>query len=176
MAKTTTAVDKYFAALTESYDAILDAIKAGNERGYRVSNNLLAEAQRGQRESVELGKKFAEDPTDIGGFYRAMMESTTKAQGRALELTRQMFDELSESRNDTREVIEKVVKAQRAAGEAAVEATRDVASTTADRVRTGVSRVTNRAAEVTEDVADRAKKATDDAAHSAKKATAAATE
>lgn len=170
MAKST-AVDKYFEALTESYDAILDAIKAGNDRGYRVSNNLLAEAQRGQRESVELGKKFAEDPTDVGGFYRAMMESTTKAQGRALELTRQMFDELSESRNDTREVIEKVVKAQRAAGEAAVEATRDVASTTADRVRTGVSRVTNRAAEVTEDVADRAKKATDDAAHTAKKAT-----
>ena len=66
-----TAVDKYFEALTESYDAIIDAIKAGNERGYRISNNLLAEAQRGQREPVELGKKFAEDPTDVGGFYRA---------------------------------------------------------------------------------------------------------
>lgn len=146
MAKSATAVDKYFEALTESYDAIIEAVKAGNERGYRASNNLLAEAQRGQRETVELGKKFAEDPTDLAGFYRAIMESTTKAQGRALELTRQMFDELSESRNETRDVIEKVVKAQRAAGEAAVEAVRDVASTTADRVRTGVERVTTRAA------------------------------
>lgn len=175
MAKST-AVDKYFEALTESYDAILDAIKAGNERGYRVSNNLLAEAQRGQRESIELGKTFAEDPTDIGGFYRAMMESSTKAQGRALELTRQMFDELSESRTETREVIEKVVKAQRAAGEAAVAATRDVASTTADRVRTGVTRATNRAAEATEGVAERAKKATDEVVHTAKKTATAATE
>src|SRR5713226_8246150 len=96
-----TAADKYFEALTDSYDTIIEAIKASNERGFRVSNNLLAEAQRGQRESVELGKKFAEDPTDLGGFYRAMMESTTKAQGRALELTRQMFDELSESRTET---------------------------------------------------------------------------
>jgi DNA anti-recombination protein RmuC len=147
MAKTTSAADKYFEALTESYDAVIEAIKAGNERGYRVSNSVLAEAQRGQREAVELGKKFAEDPTDVGGFYRAVMESTTKAQGRTLELARQMFDELSESRNEGREVIEKVIKAQRAAGEAAVEATRDIASTTAERVRTGVTRVTTRGAE-----------------------------
>jgi predicted ArsR family transcriptional regulator len=138
-----TAVDKYFEALTESYDAIIEAVKAGNERGFRVSNNLLAEAQKGQRESVELGRKFAGDPTDIGGFYRALMESATQAQGRALELARQMFDELSESRNEGRDVIEKVVKAQRAAGEAAVEAARDVASSTAERVRTGVTRVTS---------------------------------
>lgn len=146
MAKNT-AADKYFEALTESYDAIIEAIKAGNERGYRVSNNLLAEAQRGQREAVELGRTFAADPTDVGGFYRAMMESTTKAQGRALELARQMFDELSESRTESRDVIEKVVKAQRAAGEAAVEATRDLVSTTAERVRTGVTRVTTGVAE-----------------------------
>mgnify|MGYP001614764807 CR=1 FL=1 len=148
MAKNT-AADKYFEALTESYDAIIEAIKAGNERGYRVSNNLLAEAQRGQREAVELGRTFASDPTDVGGFYRAMMESTTKAQGRALELARQMFDELSESRTESRDVIEKVVKAQRAAGEAAVEATRDLESTTAERVRTGVTRVTTGVAETT---------------------------
>jgi hypothetical protein len=160
MAQTQTAIDKYFEALTESYDALLEAIKLGNERGYRVSNNLLAEAQRGQRESVELGKKFATDPTDIGGFYRAAMESTTKAQGRALELARQMFDELSESRSEARETIEKVVKAQRAAGEAAIEAARDVAGVAVDRVRTGVSRVTDRVQETTAETTTRAKKAT----------------
>jgi DNA anti-recombination protein RmuC len=163
MAKNT-AADKYFEALTESYDAIIEAIKAGNERGFRVSNNLLAEAQRGQREAVDLGKTFASDPTDVGGFYRAMMESSTKAQGRALELARQMFDELSESRSESREVIEKVVKAQRAAGEAAVEATRDLVSTTAERVRTGVTRVTTGAAEATSKVAADATKATKSAA------------
>ena len=160
MAQTQTAIDKYFDALTESYDAILEAIKLGNERGYRVSNNLLAEAQRGQREAVELGKKFAADPTDIGGFYRAAMESTTKAQGRALELARQMFDELSESRSEARETLEKVVKAQRAAGEAAIEAARDVAGTTVERVRTGVGRVTDRAQEAASETTTRAKKAT----------------
>lgn len=154
MVKKATAVDKYFEALTESYDAIIEAARASNERGFRASNNLLAEAQRGQRETVELGKKFAEDPTDLAGFYRAVMESTTKAQGRALELTRQMFDEMSDSRNEGREVIEKIVKANRAAGEAAVEAVRDVATVTADRVRTGVERVTNRATGAAEEAAE----------------------
>ncbi|MBF6600803.1 MAG: hypothetical protein IVW36_09875 [Dehalococcoidia bacterium] len=162
------AIDKYFEALTDSYDAIIDAIKAGNERGLRVSSSLLSEAQRGQREAVQLGRKFAGDPTDVRGFYRAMMESTTKAQGRALELTRQMFDELSESGSETRDTIEKVVKAQRAAGEAAVAAARDVAGATADRVRTRVERVTNRAATEAEDVAGAAKRT----ATKARKATA----
>lgn len=142
--KQKTAVDKYFDALTESYDAIIDAIKLGNERGFRLSNNLLAEAQKGQRESVELGKKFAEDPTDVAAFYRAAMESATKAQGRTLEFARQVFDELSQSRDETRSVVEKVFSAQRAAGEAAIEAARDVASTAGERVRSGVERVTTR--------------------------------
>jgi hypothetical protein len=142
--KQKTAVDKYFDALTESYDAIIDAIKLGNERGFRISNNLLAEAQKGQRESVELGKKFAEDPTDVSAFYRAAMEAGTAAQGRTLEFARQVFDELSQSRDETRQVVEKVFTAQRAAGEAAVEAVRDVASTAGERVRSGVERVTTR--------------------------------
>jgi hypothetical protein len=170
MTTRSSSVDKYFEALTESYDAILDAIKAGNERGFRVSNNLLTEAQKGQREAIELGRKFAEDPTDIGGFYRAVMESTTKAQGRTLELARQMFDELSESRTEAREVIEKVVKAQRIAGEAAVEAARDVASTTAERVRTGVGRVTSRGAGA--GVAEEAAGAAEEQAGKARKAAA----
>ena len=145
-----TAADRYFEALTESYDAVIEALKAGNERGLRISNNALTEAQKGQREAIELGRKFAEDPTDIGGLYRAVMESTTKAQGRTLELARQLFDELSESRTEARNVIEKVVKAQRTAGEAAVEAAREAASVTADRVRTGVGRVASRAGVATE--------------------------
>jgi len=137
-------VDKYFDALTESYDAIIEAIKMGNERGFRISNNLLAEAQKGQREAVEVGKRLAEDPTDLAGAYRAMMESATKAQGRTLEFARQVFDELSQSRDESRQVWEKVFTAQRTAGEAAVEAARDVASTAGERIRTGVERVTTR--------------------------------
>ncbi len=155
--KEKTSTDKYFDALTESYDAVIDAIKLGNERGFRLSNNLLAEAQKGQREAIDLGKKFADDPTDMGANYRSLMESATKAQGRTLEFARQVFDELSTSRDETRVVFEKVFTAQRAAGEAAVEAARDIASTTGERVRAGVERVTTRVQGAGEKVADKAK-------------------
>ena len=155
-----TNIDRYFEALTDTYDAIVDAIKAGNERGFRISNSLLAEAQKGQREAVDLGKKFAIDPTDVGGFYRAAMESTTRAQGRTLELARQIFDELSDTRGETRDAIERVIRAQRAAGEAAVEAVREFAGTTADRVRTGVGRVTSQAKEATNEAAEKVASAT----------------
>ena len=161
MAKIKTATDKYFDALTDSYDAIIDAIKIGNERGFRLSNNLLAEAQKGQREAVDLGKKLAEDPTDISGYYKSMMESATKAQGRTLEFARQVFDELSTSRDETRQVFEKVFTSQRAAGEAAVEAARDMASTTGERVKTSVERVTTRVRGGTADAADEVGKAAD---------------
>lgn len=161
VAKEKNSTDKYFDALTESYDAIIDAIKLGNERGFRLSNNLLAEAQKGQREAVELGKKFADDPTDLAGYYRTMMESATKSQGRTLEFARQVFDELSTSRDETRQVFEKVFTAQRAAGEAAVEAARDVASTAGDRIRTGVERVSTRVQGGAEKVANQAEKTAD---------------
>jgi hypothetical protein len=159
--KQKTAVDKYFDALTESYDAIVDAIKLGNERGFRLSNNLLAEAQKGQREAVELGKRFADDPTDISAFYRAAMESATKAQGRTLEFARQVFDEVSQAGGETREVVEKVFTSQRAAGEAAIEAVRDVASTAGERVRTGVERVTTQVRGQANEAAEKAASATE---------------
>jgi hypothetical protein len=155
----TSAVDKYFDALTQSYDAIIDAVKAGNERGYRITTNLIAEAQRGQREQVELGKTFAADPTDLPGFFRAAMESTTKAQGRALELARQLFDELSESRNEGREAFEKVFQAQRSAGEAAIEAARDVTGSTVERIRTGIGNLTQQTEDTVEKAVSRTKKA-----------------
>ena len=60
--KSTSALDKYFEALTESYDAIIEAVKAGNERGYRVSNNLIAEAQKGQKEALDHRQEVRRGP------------------------------------------------------------------------------------------------------------------
>jgi len=121
--------ERFFNALSESYAAMLDAIKAGNERGYRVSSTLIEEARKGQREAIELGKKWAQAPTDIPALYGAVIELMTKAQSRALELAREWVDDLAESRQDAREVIRRVVNANRSAAEAAVEVARGVFGT-----------------------------------------------
>lgn len=140
MATTTSTADRIFDALNESYAALLDAIKAGNERGYRVSKALIEEAERGQGEVLELGRKFAQDPADLAGFSTALIEATTKAQGRALELTREWFEELSGASNEARDAVQRVVRANREAGQAAVEVARGLFSRTTEAFQSAISR------------------------------------
>ncbi len=51
-------VDKFFGAVTEAYDALLDVVKAANDRGHRVSKRLIDEVEKGQREAVQLTAAF----------------------------------------------------------------------------------------------------------------------
>jgi cellobiose-specific phosphotransferase system component IIA len=118
------AEEKFFNALNDSYDALLEAIRAGTERGYRVSKEFIEQAQKAQREAVELGKKVVEAPTDLAGFYGVLVEATSKAQSRALELAREWLGELGDSGKEARDAIQRVMKANQAAARAAVEAAR----------------------------------------------------
>jgi len=136
-------VDKFFNAVNEAYDALLDAAKSANDRGYRVSRQLIDEVERGQREAIDLTRKVASSPRDVSGFYTAAVRSVTDAQGRVLDLTRQLLDELSDSQREGREVVRRVIEANRSAGQVAVEATRDAVGRAGTAVQNVRSRVTN---------------------------------
>ncbi len=145
MPKTET-VDRFFNAVNEAYDALLDAAKSANDRGYRVSRQLIDEVERGQREAIDLTRKVASAPRDVSGVYSAAVRSVTDAQGRVLDLTRQLLDELSDSQREGREVVRRVIDANRTAGQAAIEATRDAvgqAGSAVQNIRTRATRVTN---------------------------------
>ncbi|MEO8456605.1 MAG: hypothetical protein ABI559_02220 [Chloroflexota bacterium] len=151
MARTTTtgsqeSVDKFFDAVNEVYDTLLDAVKSSNDRGYRVSRKLIDEVERGQREAIDLTRKFASSPRDISGFYSGAVRSVTDAQGRALELTRQFLDEVTDSGREARDTLKKVIEANRDAGQAAISATRDAVQRTAPAVEQAVNGVRARAA------------------------------
>jgi hypothetical protein len=118
------AEEKFFNALNESYDALLGAIETGSERGYRVSKDFVEEARKAQREAVDLGKKLVEAPTDVAGFYGALVEATSKAQSRTVELAREWLGELGDSGKEARDAIQKVMKANQAAAGAAMDAAR----------------------------------------------------
>ncbi len=118
------AASKYYEALNETSDAVIDAIRAANDRGHRFTTALIEQAQESQREAVELTRKWAESPFDLIGLLSSLTESTTKAQGRALDTTRQLFGELSDVQKETRDVVQKVINANRTAGEASVELAR----------------------------------------------------
>jgi hypothetical protein len=144
MPKTET-VDKFFGAVNEAYDALLDAVKSANDRGYRVSRKLIDEVERGQREALDLTRKVATSPRDVSGFYASAVRNVTDAQGRTLELTRQFLDEIVDSQREGRDTVRKVVEANRKAGQAAIEATRDAVTRTTATVEAGVNGVRARA-------------------------------
>ena len=122
------ATTKIFDALNESSDALIDAVRAANDRTHRFSTALIEQAQEGQREAVELTKKWMAAPFDLLSLYGVFIENSTKAQRRTLDVTRQWFGELSDAQKETREVLQRVVSANRHAGEATMEFARGLFS------------------------------------------------
>ena len=132
--------EKFFDALNDSYDAIIEAIKAGNERGYRFSKTLIEEVEKGQKEVLELGRKWAGAPTDAAGLLGSVVEAMAKAQSRGLVLARDWLAEVSESRTEARDALQRVVSANQAAAQAAVEAARGLVISATEAARPSARR------------------------------------
>lgn len=118
------AAGKLFEAANASSDAFIDAVRAANDRGHRVSTAVIEAAQEGQREAVELAKKWAAAPLDVFSIYSAIVETTTKAQSRAMDVTRQWFGEMADAQKESRQFVERMMSANRTASEASIELAR----------------------------------------------------
>lgn len=151
-----TVVNRYFEAVADTGEAIIEAMKSGNERGYRISNSLLSEMQRGQRDAIDLGRNFLENPANVRGFVDLWLETARKSRARNMELAREIFDELSESASEARIATQTVLRAQRSGGEAAAKGAREAATTSARTVRRGVARAAEGASAAVEETAGRA--------------------
>jgi len=115
---------KYYDALLANYDLLTRAVVTAGERGLKVSKQFASDVAKGQRDAIELGKKLAAEPTDVGQFYASVLEATTTAQGRALAFTQLAYQEALTAGADARETIEKLVEANRETAQAAVEVAR----------------------------------------------------
>jgi hypothetical protein len=119
------AARKFFEAWNEGSDALIDVVRAANDRGHRVTTALIEEAQENQRASVDLARKWAAAPFDFFALYGSLVESSTKAQGRALDISRQWFSELADIQKEGRDSLQRVTAANRTIGEAGVEVARN---------------------------------------------------
>lgn len=152
-------VQKYYDALIASYDILTDAIGKANERGLKMTKQFATDVAQGQRQALELGKKLASEPTDMGQYYTAVLEATTAAQGRALTFTQVAYQEALGAGGDAREVVEKLVEANRETAQAAVEVARQwaTANPVVDAMRKGMETFTPAAAtRATKKAADKA--------------------
>ena len=114
-------VQKYFDSLLASYDLLVEAVEKANERGIKVTKQFASDVAKGQREAIELGKKLAAEPSDLGQFYTAILEATTAAQGRALAFTQAAYTEAMGAGTEARETVEKLVSANKEASQAGVQ-------------------------------------------------------
>ena len=133
------ATTKFFEAVNEGSDALIDAVRAVNDRSHRLTTAVLQEAQEGQREMVELAKRWGSSPFDLLGLYGSLVENTTKTQGRMLDVMRQWFGEMADVQKETRETLQRLVKANRHAGEATIELARGVFTRTSDVMSTATN-------------------------------------
>jgi hypothetical protein len=131
----TSSIDKFFNAVDDAYDVILDTMKAGTDRGHRVSKGLIEQAEKGQREALELAHTVAKSPTDLGKASGAVVETLTKTQGRVLETSRQWLDEALDSQQEGRDALRRWIEANREAGEAVIETSRGLFGRAQERAR-----------------------------------------
>ncbi len=135
-----TAIDKFFGAVDDAYDVILDTLKAGVDRGHRVSKGLLEQAQEGQHQALELAQTVAKSPTNFGTTTGAVVQTLTKTQARVLELSRQWLDEALDAQQEGREALRRLIDANRQAGEAVIESSRGAFGQARERARQVVRR------------------------------------
>lgn len=128
-------IDKFFAAVDDAYDIVLDSLKAGVDRGYRVSKGLIEQAQEGQHEAVVLAATVAKSPTNLAQAGGAVVQNLTKTQARVLQASRQWLDEAMDSQQENRDALRRLIEANRQAGEAVIESSRGLFGQARDRAR-----------------------------------------
>jgi len=140
MPRATANREKFFDALDESFTAIIDAIRTGNERGYRFSKRLTSEVEQAQLELTQLGRRFARDPRDLRGVYQSSVELARRAVTSSATLSREWMAGATEAGRDVRQTAAKVIRANRTASQALTaslqDATRELAPNAPGR-RTG---------------------------------------
>ena len=128
-------IDKFFGAVDDAYDIVLDTLKAGADRRYRVSKEVIEQAKAGQRESIELAATIAKSPTDLAKASGAVVQTLTNTQGRVLRLSRQWLDEAMDAQQEGREALRRLIDANRQAGEAVIQSSRGLAGRAQERAR-----------------------------------------
>jgi hypothetical protein len=126
--------DRFFDAINETYGALLTGIEATEERGHRVSRTLLSEARKGETELSTLARTWVDSPRSVVENLGAMIDAHARAQRRALELARDSLKGAEASREEVREALRRMIRANRASADAVVDVARSATSRAARRV------------------------------------------
>jgi DNA repair ATPase RecN len=127
-------MDKFFDSLDDSFQAMMEAVRTGNERGLRFSRKLMNEIEEGQKELSSLGRKFSRNPRDSQGLYQASAELARRSMTNSSNLAKEWLMGAQEAGRDAQSTATKVIKANQSAARALGAAIQANAAELASRV------------------------------------------
>ena len=98
-------IDRLFETMIERQESSFDTIKSINERYYRFVRSVVEATRQGAHDWTNVGRGWAERPTDIVGLYESASEAISNDQARRIALRQEMLEDLAESQRESREVV-----------------------------------------------------------------------
>ena len=101
----TTAADRVSNAILERQASVFDLIRANTDRNHRFTRSLIESYRQGNREWLEVGRRWVKNPTDVTGIYEAVSDAIGNAQQRTIALSREWFEDTVETQRESRVIL-----------------------------------------------------------------------
>ena len=99
------ATDRIFDGILQRQATIFDVVRSSNERINRFNHSVIEGARQGSRDWAEVGRRWANKPTDIVGVYEAAAEALGNSQTRSLALAREWVEDATQSQRETADAL-----------------------------------------------------------------------
>jgi hypothetical protein len=104
-ARETTTADRLSNAILERQASIFDLIRANTDRNHRFTRSLIESYRQGNRDWLEVGRRWVKSPTDVSSIYEAVSDAIGNAQQRTIALSREWFEDTVESQRESRVIL-----------------------------------------------------------------------
>ena len=101
----TTTADRLSNAILERQASVFDLIRANTDRNHRFTRSLIESYRQGNREWLEVGRRWVKNPTDVTGIYEAVSDAIGNAQQRTIALSREWFEDTVETQRESRVIL-----------------------------------------------------------------------
>lgn len=101
----TTTADRLSNAILERQASVFDLIRANSDRNHRFTRSLIESYRQGNREWLEVGRRWVKNPADVTGIYEAVSDAIGNAQQRTIALSREWFEDTVESQRESRVIL-----------------------------------------------------------------------
>lgn len=96
----------YFEKLSERHTALTSALKESYERSQRINAEIVEAFIAGQRDMLDLAKQISAQPQDYASNIKAVVDATTVAQARALDIAKTLFREQTNVNGEFRKIFD----------------------------------------------------------------------